>query len=241
MRDLRKPAVSVPCFAAGLLWLAAPLSASQSSGATITIGRDTVIAADIVVPESTTLVIKPGVTIGFASYGKFLVRGLLVAQGMRSSPIRITCPGRPFGVKEHPCWQGLIIYGRKAHALLTWVRIEGAYATTVSEARPVLESCELVGNHHALYAIRGGAPHVRNCRIYRNVYGVVSDHAMPIMLDNLITENTVGVQLRFSAELVAGKNTIKGNETDIHSDRSFGTTGESAALQDLWNLMLETY
>ena len=218
-----------------------PAQAREPIDVKMTIDRDTTVSDHIFVPENTTLTIKPGVTIRFAEYRKLLVKGMLIAQGADKAPILITGADRAYGSTGHPRWDGLVIYGARAHALLSHVRIEGAYKNLVWEANPVFESCEFVGNHYALYCIKRAAPHVEKCRIFRNVYGIVADYATPLLLDNVITENTIGVYLQLSTDLVAGKNTIKGNTTDLKTEQCLGPTKEPTSLQQMWELMRQIY
>jgi parallel beta-helix repeat protein len=225
-----------------LLTLCALLPALAAAAETrIFIKRDTVVSATILVPESTTMTIAPGVRIEFAAFEKFVVMGLLIAQGTADKPIVITCSGRPRGSAAPPCWHGLVIYGPKAHALFTYCRIEGAYKNVVWESRPVFELCEFTGNHYALYCLKKASPHVKNCRIYRNAYGVVSDFSSPILLDNVITENLIGVQLQLSGQAIAGKNTITGNRTDVRTERCLDQATDPLSLQYLWDVMRELY
>ncbi|MBD3345602.1 MAG: hypothetical protein GF401_11120 [Chitinivibrionales bacterium] len=207
----------------------------------IIISQDTVFSDHFFIPENRTCIIKPGVKILFDDYRKIIVCGLLIAQGKPDAPIHFSCVDRPRGSTGSPCWTGFVIYGEKADALLRHCRIEGAYKNIIWEANPVFDSCEFAGNHYALYCIKKAAPHVKNCTIYRNVYGVVSDFAAPLLLNNLITENTVGVYLQLSAELVAGKNIIEKNDTNIRTEQCLGPTKKPLSLHYLWELMRELY
>ncbi|MBD3422428.1 MAG: hypothetical protein GF398_20125 [Chitinivibrionales bacterium] len=207
----------------------------------IVFARDTTVAEHILVPKNSTCIFKPGITIRFCEYRKIVVKGLLIAEGTRKQPIRITCVQRPRGSTDKPCWNGLVIYGEKAHASLKHCRIEGAYKNLVWQARPVFDSCEFAGNHYALYCINKAVPHVNNSSFYRNVYGVVSDYASPLLLDNNITENVVGVYMQLSAQLVAGKNVIANNKTNVRTEQCLGPNNEILSLQYLWDLMREIY
>ncbi|MBD3321554.1 MAG: hypothetical protein GF350_10720 [Chitinivibrionales bacterium] len=207
----------------------------------VAIQKDTVFTDHFYIPENTTCTIKPGVTVSFDAYRKIIVKGLLIAQGTPDKPIRFTCIDRPRGSTESPCWTGFVIYGKKAHALFRHCRIEGAYKNIIWESNPVFDSCEFAGNHYAVYCIKNAVPHIKHCKFYLNVYGAVSDFAAPMLLDNLITENTVGVYLQLSAELIAGKNIIEKNETNIRTEQCLGPTKKPLSLQYLWKLMRELY
>lgn len=235
------------CLAHVVLWagisalLFSGTSFSNESGNEWVIARDTSVTDDIIVPEDVTLMIKQGVTVRFNGYKRLVVRGLLVAEGTKEAPIRITGTDRPYGSTEDPSWQGLIIYGENAHALLTHVRIEGAYRNMVWQCKPILEYCEIVGNHYGIYCVNESAPHIRGCRIYRNAYGVVAESSTPIMMGNIIAENAIGVFLQLSGKTVAGKNVIRENETNVRVEQALGPTNDSFSLQYYWDLMREIY
>jgi hypothetical protein len=202
--------------------------------------RDTIVSHHIYVPESTTCTINPGVSIKFTGYWKFVVKGLLIARGTAEKPVLITCEDRPRGAMGQPCWNGLVIYGKKAQALLSHCIIEGAYKNIIWESAPVFDSCEFAGNHYALYCIKS-TPHIKACLIHRNVYGITSDYATPLLLGNTVTENTFGVYLQLDTKLIAGKNIIANNKTDIRTEQCLGATKNDMALQRMWDFMRELY
>lgn len=203
--------------------------------------KDTVVSNNIEVPENATYTIKPGVTFQFSGYCKFIVHGLLIAQGTEDRPVTFTCPGRPHGSTNMPCWYGLIIMGKNSHALFKHCRWEGAYRNLVWESNPVFDSCEFVGNHCGLYCTKKAMPHVKNCRFYRNVYAIVVDFANPLMLNNVITDNTIGLEVQIGSQLISGRNIIAHNQTDVRTEPGLkGETGASA-LRNLWELMKELY
>jgi hypothetical protein len=208
---------------------------------TIVFSRDTVISNNIEIPENVTYAIKPGVTIRFSGYCKFIVRGLLIAEGTGDRPITFTCVDRPRGSAEAPCWYGLMILGKNAHGLFRHCRWEGAYRNLVWESKPVFDSCEFVGNHCGLYCTKKAMPHVKNCRFYRNVYGITADFANPLLLENEIFENTIGIDVQIGSQLVSGKNKVERNQTNVRAEPGLiGDTGASA-LRNLWELMNELY
>ncbi len=213
-------------------------SGSQTS---ITFSRDTVLNASIEVPENATCVIKPGVVLRFSGYFRFVVNGLLIAEGTRQKPILISGVGRKHGSTEKPCWQGLEIKGKKADAVLRHCRIEGAYRNFIYGTKPSINSCEFVGNHCALYCSNKSAAHIKNNKIYRNKYGIVADYASPMILDNVVTGNVVGVLMMRSSRLIAGRNVVSGNKKDIYSEKSFGVNHDAISLKYIWDLMNQLY
>jgi parallel beta-helix repeat protein len=223
---------------AALLILALPACAKKES---FTISRDTLLQSNFVVPESVTCTIKPGTTVQFSGYYKFVVHGLLIARGTANEPITFTCAGRSHGAVASPCWYGIVIMGKEAGAYLRNCRFEGMYQCLVWESSPVFDSCEFVGNHYALYCTKKASPHLKNCRFYRNVYGVVADFGMPVLVDNVITDNTIGVCLEIGSQPIAGPNTIFGNKTNIRSETALKGDTAGFSIQGLWELMNELY
>ena len=206
----------------------------------ITFEKDTIIDTTIIIPENATCIIKPGVTLRFSGYHRFVVHGLLVAEGKKDKPILITGVDRIRGSTARPCWQGLEIR-ENADAVLRYCRVEGAFKNKVFKAKPVFDFCEFVGNHYALYCVNKAAAHIKNCRIYRNKYGIIANYASPIILDNIITENEIGVQMMLSSRLIAGRNTISRNRIDIDSEESFGENYDAMSLKHIWDLMNQLY
>lgn len=224
-----------------ILCIIVALTAAAARDDRTVIERDTTLSADFVVPVNTTVVVKPGVILRLGGYHAIIVRGLLICEGTRREPILITCADRPRGATDKPCWQGLNIMGEKANAVFRHCRIEGAYRNLVSAAAPVFDSCEIAGNHYGLYCTEQSKAHITGCRIYRNRYGIAADYASPMILDNVITENTMGVHLQLTSMLLAGRNVIEGNRFDIRSDDAFGENTDITTVKRLWDLMRQIY
>ncbi len=202
--------------------------------------HDTIVDTTIVVPENVTCIIKPGVTIRFSGYHSFIVKGLLIAEGEPGKQILITGVNRMHGSMERPCWQGFDIR-ENADMVLRYCRIEGAFKNKIFKAKPAFTSCEFVGNHYAIYCVNKAAVHVKKCKIYRNKYGIVANFASPIILDNVITENEIGIHMMLSSRLIAGRNSISGNRIDIQSEESFGKNYDAVGLKHIWDLMNQLY
>jgi len=205
------------------------------------IDRDTVLFATFEVPESLTCTIKAGTTIKFGCYGKFVIRGLCIAQGTARDPITFTCAGRPHGATSPPCWYGVVVMGRSAHADFRNCRFEGMYRALIWESSPLFDSCEFAGNHCALYCTKKASPLVKNCRFYRNVYAITADYATPLLKNNLITGNTIGVYLQAGSSPLAGPNTIFGNETNIRAETALAGDTTALSVKYLWELMNQLY
>lgn len=213
----------------------------KGSGSTIVFDKDTVLNSTVEVAEDVTCVIKPGVILRFGGYHRFIVNGLLIAEGTKDNPILITGVDRARGSTEPPCWQGFEIRGDKADAVFKYCRIEGAYRNFIYDTRPTIKQCEFVGNHCALYCSNKAAPHIKNNKIYRNKYGIVADFASPMILDNVITENVVGILMMRSSRLIAGRNVVEKNKKDIYSEESFGENYDAVSLKYIWDLMNQLY
>lgn len=203
--------------------------------------RDTVLSCAIEVPRNKTCVIKPGVTIRFSGYHRISVEGLLIAEGRPGQEILITGTDRARGSTAKPCWQGIEVRGKQADAVLRHCRIEGAYRNFIWGAKPIIDSCSFVGNHYAIYCSNRAAPSIRSCTIYRNRFGVVADFASPLLLDNVITENVVGIYTQLSSGLVAGRNFVEANKTNVRSDKSMGENHDALSLKYIWDLMRQLH
>lgn len=219
-----------------IAWARAPLSE-------IIFSADTVLTSSIEIPIGKTCTINPGVTLKFAGYHALVVRGLLIARGTTDRPILITSIGRERGSMEKPGWQGIQIVDSTAHAFIGHLRCEGAYRTMVWGGRFTADSCEFAGNHYAIYCAKKAVVNIKGCRIYRNAYGIVADNTMPLLLDNIITENRVGLSLILAGKTVLGKNIIEGNNINIQYQDWNGSkdNGDTLSLEHLWELMNQLY
>lgn len=226
---------------AGIIVAAAVCAVPVAAQRVVVIDRDTVVSADIVIDTGTTLFIRAGVTIRFDGYRQVRVSGLLVVEGTSDKPVLISTVDRPRGSVERPSWQGINVIGKDAHARLRHCRIEGAYTNGFWQCNARLDSCELVGNYRAVYCARNAQVSLRSCRIYRNVFGVVSNAGLPLMLDNTITENDVGVQVGPSSVQLTGRNDIRLNKVDIVADKTFLPGDSAVPVQKLWDVMRSLY
>ena len=62
-----------------------------------------------------------------------------------------------------------------------------------------------------------------------------------MILDNVITENVVGILMMRSSRLIAGRNVVEKNKKDIHSEESFGENYDAVSLKYIWDLMNQLY
>jgi parallel beta-helix repeat protein len=215
--------------------------ASAKDESRIQISKDTVFSNDIEIPFGSTIVISPGVKIQFDGYRTIIIKGLIIAQGTGDAPILFTSIDRVRGSREKPGWKGFEIAGKDAQGLFLHCRFEGAFRNLVWGSAPSFDSCEFAGNHYALYCTNKAMPNIKNCKFYRNTYGVASDYASPLMNGNTITENNIGLYLQLSSSALAGKNIISENEVNIRSEDAFGSNNSSLSMQHLWELMLQLY
>ena len=205
------------------------------------IDKDTILSSDMVIEEGKTLTITPGVTIKFSGYYSIKVHGLILLEGTAKKPILITALDRARGDSNWPGWKGFDIRGKNADALIRNCRIEGAYKNIIYNTRPIIDSCEFVGNHEAIRCVASAVPHIKNCVIYRNKYGIVVDNSTPMLLDNTITDNKIGVYTQLNASMIAGRNIIQNNEIDISTDKSLGENRNRTEIKQVWDIMRELY
>jgi parallel beta-helix repeat protein len=223
---------------AGILLAAPILFAAEKK---IVFSSDSVIQSNFEVPAGTTCIIKPGVRLLFEGYVSFSVRGLVIAEGTPSRPIVFSAVVRPAGSSDRPSWKGIEIIGKEANGQFRHCRFEGAYRNLVWESNPLFDSCEFAGCHYGLYCAKKAAPHVSHCRIYRNTYGIAADFSYPLLLDNIISDNIIGLYLQLCSEAIAGKNTITRNQTNIRVENAFGKNPGSTSLQSMWDVMQQLY
>ncbi len=221
----------------GIILLALWVDAKDS---TLEIKKDTVLTSSLIVSKDQTCIIHPGTTLRFDGYCAIIVSGLLIVKGEHTRPVRITTIGRAHGSKELPTWKGIELH-KGSEALLRHCRIEGAFRNAVYTTKPVFDSCEFVGNHYALYCVSKATPHIKSCVFTRNKYGIVANFSSPLLLDNRIMENYVGLQMMVHSRLIAGRNIITGNTIDIQSEEGMGKNHDATSLKEVWDLMSQLY
>jgi parallel beta-helix repeat protein len=202
---------------------------------------DTVLIADVDIPQGVTCTIKPGITIQFDGYVTFTVHGLLIAEGTKAKPIVFSSVKRPETLREDPGWKGIEIIGKQANARFKHCRISDAYRNFIWEAGPSFDSCEFTGNHFGLYCSKKASPLISNCSFSHNAYGIAIDYSYPLLLNNSITGNVIGLYLQLTAETIAGKNLITGNRTNISAEKAYSNDSAAFNLQSLWNVMQQLY
>ena len=228
--------IATACFLTGIL--SQPAFAGNDK---VVFSADTVISASIDIPPGVTCIIKPGVKLLFEGYISFTVRGLIIAEGTREKPIVFSAVDRPTGSRDRPAWQGIEIVNTEANGQFKHCRFEGAYRNLVWGSSPSFDSCVFSGNHYGLYCAKKAAPHVQRCQFSRNAYGIAADFAFPLLLDNTITENVIGLHLQLCSDAIAGKNTITGNKTNINVENALGKNTGSFSLQNMWDIMQQLY
>lgn len=215
--------------------------ARAQSGPDLRIATDTVISGDITVDSASTLRIAPGVTIRFEGYGQIRVAGMLIAEGTAERPVRVTSVGRPRGADVRPGWQGLVVDGNAAIVRMRHCRFEGAYTNAFWRGTAQIDSCEFVGNYRGVYCGSGAQVNLRGNRLYRNVYGLVVNRGFPLMLDNHMYENEVGVLLESGSTMVTGRNTIRDNGVNTRAEQTVTATDSTLPVKQLWDIMRRLY
>ncbi len=208
--------------------------------AQITISKDTVLLSDIVISEGQTLVIQPGVTIRFDGYYGLIVRGNIIAKGEGAKPIVFT--GSEFSdTQRKNTWRGIEISGAEANGHLKHCIIEGAYRNVVWSADPVIESSTFRQNHYGIYSTRNATPHIKGCTFYNNVFAIAVDFASPLIFDNKISNNNVGLHFQMSSAATVARNVFHDNIVNIQSDDSLGKNNDAVSIQYLWDTVLQMF
>ena len=236
MKPFHRSLIAAIALAIGFLWLP-----GFTGGVKTIVVSDTVISSNIDIAPGVTFTILPGARVQFEGYYGITVRGLLIAEGTAAKPIVFSSVKRPVTLHEDPAWKGIEIIGKKANARFKHCRFSDAYRNLAWESSPSFDSCEFSGNHYGLYCSKKASPLISNCNIFHNTYGIAVDFSYPLLLNNSITGNVIGLYLQLTAESIAGKNLITANGTDIHIEKAYGNDSASFHLQSLWNVMQQLY
>lgn len=211
-----------------------------SSSEQISFAEDTVLLTDIIIKDGQTLLIQPGVTVRFEGYYGLIVRGNLIAKGESDKPILFT--GSEYSNKHRKnSWRGIEISGAAANANLKHCIIEGAYRNVVWGADPVIDSCVFRENHYGIYSTRNATPHIKTSIFESNIFGIAADFASPLIFDNKIAKNNVGLHFQMSSAAMVGRNTFQDNIINIQSDESLGKNKDAVSMQYIWDTVLQMF
>ena len=205
---------------------------------TIEIFSDTVLNSNLVIPEGTTYIIRPGVTLSFDGYWGIQVRGQLKVQGRADAPVIFKAAdwNKKNGVVA---WRGVDVLGKEAVVSLKHCRVEGAYRNLLWGASPQIDSCTFVGNYYGLFCMDNAAPMIRGTLFNKNRIAVMVDGAAPVLHDVVIRENQLGLQCASGCAVITGSTSIDGNENDRRTE-SFSDRKIPKPRQ-LWDALLQMY
>lgn len=170
--------------------------------------------SDIIVERSATLILHPGVEVRFDGFYGFIVKGVLIAngmteiqqpetnQGVASLDIRLetlddyiitfTSTNTDPEIKD---WKGIEFQNTNDDkSFLRYVKVE--YAETGVN-------------------IFSSSPKIMDCFIMNNYRGIQSYGSKPTIMNNLIKDNTIGIIMKGRGRTVISKNVITQNEIGL--------------------------
>lgn len=219
-----------------VLLIALPALAHDSD--TIEISSDTVLNTNLVIPEGTTCIISPGVTLSFDGYWGIQVSGRLLALGRADAPVIFKAADWN-RKNDLVSWRGMDIFGTQAVVNLKHCRVEGAYRNLLWGASPQIDSCIFVGNHYGLFCMDNAAPMIRGTLFSKNRVAIMVDGAAPVLHDVLVRDNQLGLQCASGCAVVTGSTSINNNENDRRTE-SFSDRDIPKPRQ-LWDALLQMY
>ncbi len=168
------------------------------------------LVSDLLIPEGSRLVIKPGTTIlvrraeftkidpeFLSSMTELLVRGTILIEGTADAPV-VIAPEEPASADD-PAWAGLLLDNVRASSV-KHARINGA------ESGLLLVAAELV---------------LTDCRLEQNRYGLVIQGGSPLLERNQISNGEGGLFIWNGATPTLNANVISQNaEEGVYIDRS---------------------
>jgi len=208
--------------------------ASQSSAETPVIGfiaQDTtwtqanspyVTLGNIIVQESLTLTIEPGVTVLFDSGHSLTIEGTLIARGTDKQGIEFT----PKGEKKPGAWGGILFEDSSSDA-----RFDDA-GNYISGS--ILQYCTVEFAKTAVNA-NSASPFIDHCVIRNNTSGgiSISNGDIVVIQDNTVVDNSdSGISLENSESIILIGNTVVGNTAKNIGGLLKGYTGGGIHVED---------
>ncbi len=226
------------------------------------------IRGDVVVAPSGHLQIAPGTRILFEpnkdvnhsgfdkTRAELIVKGTIISKGTINRKIVFTSAAKNPRMQD---WAGIVILNNTKPAVFEFSVIEYAYnGFDIKKSDPIIQNCQIQFNYNAgvKVAVRSRAKLIGNIIRDNGYAGVVCETgAQPILTDNLITKNQIGIiafgsskpnlgDLQKGPNFNPGRNALFDNlEYDVynHSSNDIKAEGNSWGSQDLKTILAHIY
>ncbi len=226
------------------------------------------IRGDVVIAPSGHLQIAPGTRILFEpnkdvnhsgfdkTRAELIVKGTIISKGTIDRKIVFTSAAKNPRMQD---WAGIVILNNTKPAVFEFSVIEYAYnGFDIKKSDPIIQNCQIQFNYNAgvKVAVRSRAKLIGNIIRDNGYAGVVCETgARPILTDNLITKNQIGIiafgssqpnlgDLQKGPNFNPGRNALFDNlEYDIynHSSNDIKAEGNSWGNQDLKTILAHIY
>ncbi len=226
------------------------------------------LRGDVLVAPSGHLQIAPGTRIMFApnedkqhsgfdkTRAELIVKGTIFSKGTINRKIVFTSAAKNPRMQD---WAGIVILNGKRPAIFEFAVIEYAYnGFDIKKSNPVIQNCQIQFNYNAgvKVAVRSRARLIGNIIRDNGYAGVICETgARPILTDNLITKNQIGIiafgsaspnlgDLKKGPDYNPGRNALFDNlEYDVynHASNDINAEGNSWGSKDLNTILAHIY
>lgn len=226
------------------------------------------IKGDVVVAPGGRLQIEPGTRIAFApkqdeahsgqdkTRAELIVKGAIFAKGTINNKIVFTSAASNPRMKD---WSGIVIVNLKNPAVFEFAVVEYAFnGFDIKKSNPIIRNCQIQFNYNAgvKIAVRSKARLIGNIITDNGYAGVICETgAQPVLTDNLITKNQIGLivfgtaapnlgNLQKGNDYNPGRNALFDNlEYDVynHGVRDIKAEGNSWGTNTLENITQHVY
>ncbi len=226
------------------------------------------IKGDVVVAPGGRLQIEPGTRIAFApkqdearsgqdkTRAELIVKGAIFAKGTINNKIVFTSAASNPRMKD---WRGIVIINLKNPAVFEFAVVEYAFnGFDIKKSNPIIRNCQIQFNYNAgvKIAVRSKARLIGNIITDNGYAGVICETgAQPVLTDNLITKNQIGLivfgtavpnlgNLQKGNDYNPGRNALFDNlEYDVynHGVRDIKAEGNSWGTNTLENITQHVY
>lgn len=189
-----------------------------------------VLEQGVVVAESDTLVIEPGVTVLMGEFAKLMIRGSIKIAGTNDKPVVFS------GADSVANWNGFHIMSSAHPFEIKNLTVENAFRNTIFRSRGTLENVNFFNNYYGLWIDESSDITLVRCTFAHNRYALSVRAGRVISNGSNISENVYGLYLEAGGKLDGDTDLIRNNlESDIRSEAADLMLSKKRVRRNVWH------
>ena len=172
-----------------------------------------ILEQSVVVPDSDTLVVEPGVTVLMGEYAKLTLRGPVRILGTEAKPIVFK------NADSSGNWNGIHFVSSNRPFEVKNLVVENAFRNTVFRSRGIFENVHFVNNYYGLWIDDVPEVFLSRCDFVRNRFALSVRAGKVLAADTKISGNVSGLYLEAGGDYKGDMSLIKDNrEADVRKE-----------------------